>query len=452
MNKAVIGKILMKGTGVVTKKLIKIELAVILVVCLLLAGCNSGNASEPVSETSPAVQNHASNLVRSNPAAIGFSLEDVVENDPFTSYTYDFTAFENNYMITVAPDETKTGLVLTLEDNNFGFSTFEVVPPENYSVYLPYSQKDASSVCTVIRGTDSEDSLPDILKIDFYLSNFDNEELPYSVCKMYSVINGGLAETRIYCRSSDLENSSVLTETMAASWASNDFVYLDYIPETQLLQAEPRKFMATPKVTANDDGSFDVSIITYTADKNASVMTYNEEELSFERNPLYYGYAVHAIAGEIYKYFSSTSLNVSDYNNYVEIPTANGETSQYFFKVDDPRFSTVQELRDLAEKYFAKNIVDEMFRSAPQQYRDIDGELYTIVGDGGYDDTLGKLIFTGEMEENADSDVRNITYYTKQEKFNDTHEMTGYIDGGNFTIEITDDEPGFLITQYRYPY
>lgn len=367
-------------------------------------------------------------------------------------------------MITVAPDEARTGLVLTIENNNFEYFTFNVYPPEGYAVYIPYSQNDAASVCTVIRGT--EDVLPDLLKIDFYLSDSGNENLPYTVSRMYTIAdNGKLEQIKVMGKLQEALAVTTITtysvnplsvdiDTSDDTDTAEELVPLDYIPESSIYQAEPmnpQKFMAAPIVTANDDGSFDVKIITYELNRDCTEMTYTEEECTPD-NPIYFGYAVHAIAGEIYKYFKDTSFNVSDYENYVEIPSANGDSGQYFFKVDDPRFSTMQELRQFAEKYFAKNIVDEMFLSAPQQYRDIDGALYTIVGDSGRDETLGRLIFTGEMEEDLTIDAKNLSYYTRQEKFDENHEMTGYIDGGKFSIEFTDSEPGFIITQYRYPY
>lgn len=445
------GQIVTERGTVFTKRSAIFEFAAILVICFALAGCSAGAPTEVSNETAPAIEEVAANYVRSNPSAIGFSLEDAAESIPFSSYTYDFTAYENNFMITVTPDETRTGLVLTLEDNNFGFSNFNVYPPEGYAVYIPYSQNDASTVCTVIHGSENdailpdEGVLPDILKIDFYLISAENENLPYVVSRMYSVLNGRLTEIKVY----GPPDESVYNDSEKAL-KSSMFLW-SYIPESTLYHTEPHKFMAEPKVTANDNGSFDVSIITYIFDPDDMTMVYSEEDCSIE-NPLYFGYSAYAVAGNIYKYFRDTSFNVSDYENYVEIAAANSNSSQYFFKVDDPRFSTVQELREFAEKYFSKDIVDEMFLSAPQQYRDIDSTLYSIVGDGGRDNTLGKIIFTGEMEEPIESETRTITYYTKQEKFNENHEMTGYIDGGNFTVELTDSEPGFLITQYRYPY
>lgn len=453
-------------SGSVKKNIIP-ELAAIFLICCSLFGCASGNSGE-IPTGSTRVEDPAVNMVKSNPAAVGLSIEEAVDNIPFTSYTYDFSVYGSNYMITAAPNETRTGLVLTIENNNFEYSTFNVYPPEGYAVYLPYSQTSAASVCTVIRGAESGGTLPDLLKIDFYLADAENEALPYVVSRLYTVADSGeMIQIKVMGKP---QEASV--RTLAVSYAISqpeedkekdnntiddaayELVPLEYIPESSIYQAEPmnpQKFMAAPIVTALDDGNFDVKIVTYELNADCTEMIYTEEDCTPE-NPIYFGYAAHAIAGEIYKYFRTTSFNVSDYDNYVEIPSTNGESSQYFFKVDDPRFSTVQELRQFAEKYFAKNIVDEMFLSAPQQYRDIDGALYTIVGDSGYDETLGKLIFTGEMEEDLTTDVKNLSFYTRQEKFDENHEFTGYIDGGKFSLEFTDSEPGFIITQYRYPY
>ena len=393
--------------------------------CLAAAGCRADSINEDVSETTVAVYNESpENLVRSNTAAIGYSIEAPEENTPFESYTYDFTAYNNNYMITVAPDEKTTGLVLTVEDNTFGFTTINVTPPGGYVVYLPYSQEYASSVCTIIRSADEE--CPDLMKIDFYLAEFTDDRLPYVVSRLYSILDNRLVEVEVYDIYVD------------------DLERLDYIPESNLYQTESLKFMPEPVVTLNDDGSFLAHIVTYTLNPHDMTMRRAYEDCSID-NPLYYGYAAHAIAGNIYQYFAVTSLNVSDYTEYVEVEVPGEDMSQYFFKVDDPRFSTVQELKDYVSGYFSDDIVTEMFRSAPQKYRDIDGELYTILGDGGINETLGKLTITDWKTEGD-----RITYYTRQEKYNENHEMTGYVDGGNFVI-TTRPDGSFMVEEYRYP-
>ena len=86
-----------------------------------------------------------------------------------------------------------------------------------------------------------------------------------------------------------------------------------------------------------------------------------------------------------------------------------------------------------------------MFLKSPQQYRDIGGELYTILGDGGINEELGKLTFTS-----CDIKDNTVTYHTKQEKFNSDHMLDGYVDGGDFVIEVSGGND-FIVKQYRYP-
>ncbi|MDE6745050.1 MAG: hypothetical protein K2J72_00275, partial [Oscillospiraceae bacterium] len=232
----------------------------------------------------------------------------------------------------------------------------------------------------------------------------------------------------------------------AAEDTKNVLDRMGYIPESNLYRTENLKFMPEPVVTVNEDGSLETEIITYTLNPNDMTMRRARETWTdFNDNPLYYGYAAHAIAGNIYQYFTVTSLNVSDYENYVEVSAADNGDSKYFFKVDDPRFSTLTELRSYTLRYFDEKLVNDMFLKAPQQYRDIGGELYTILGDGGINDELGKLTITS-----WDIDGNTITYHTKQEKFNSSKVLDGYVDGGDFVIEVSGGN-SFIVKQYRYP-
>lgn len=433
----------------------------ILAVCIPLSGCAAEEAAEVIQETAateavPAEQN----LVRSK-TAVGNSFDEYIESEPFTSYSYDFTVYDSNYMITAAPDETSEGLTLTVEDNTFGFSTFHVAPPANYSVALPYSQEYASQVCTVIKSSDDTSTYPDLLKIDFYLSNFEDDTLPYTVSRLYSILNNQLVEVEVYDTTGGFEaaNGTVYdgyTAEAGVTSISEDkqevnvviesdeyFERLDYIPESYLYQTEPLKFMPEPTINIdNETGKLSATVVTYTLNPDDMTMRRAYEPVSTDN--VYFGYMTHAIAGNIYQYFIATSLNVTDYENYIEISVEGEEQSRYFFKVDDPRFHTVQELRDYVSGYFSEELVDYMFVNAPQKYRDIDGELYTILGDGGINETLGKLTITDFVRQD-----NVITYHTKQEKYNENHEMS-YIDGGDFIIELRDDG-SFIVTKYRYP-
>lgn len=364
-------------------------------------------------------------------------------------------------MITVTADAAMTGLFLMVEDNTFNSMTLSVEPPEGYAVCLPYSQQYASQVCSVIRSAGAD--CPDLLKIDFCLTSFDDENLPYTVSRFYSIEDKSLVEVKIYDTTGDYINGVKVvneyeTETesdadyespVIAAEAEEDVQAefrerMNYIPESCLYQTEPLKFMPEPEVAVNADGSLSARIVTYTLDPYNMTMYRAYENCSLE-NPLYYGYAAHAIAGSIYRYFTVTSLNVTDYSNYVEIQMQGEDYSQYFFKVDDPRFSTLAQLRAYVGRYFSEEITNEMFSSAPQKYRDINGKLYTILGDGGTDDSLGKLTITDWL---IDKDF--IVYYTQQEKLNENGEVTGFIDGGNFSVR-TKGNDSFIVEKYRYP-
>lgn len=412
--------------------------AVLCAAALINSACSAVQYAESTADYNETNYTEApENLIKNNQYALyaAKNAENEPYGEPFRSYTYDFSEGSNNYMITVTPDETGTGLLLTVEDNHFGFTTFNVVPPENYMVCLPSSQQYANQVCTVIRDESEDNSVPDLLKIDFYLSTFEDESLPYTVSRMYSILDNRLVEVEILdvAADDDLYAEDVVDVKKPVE---------DYIPDSYLYHTETLKFMSAPTVTVNDDGSLDAKVITYTLNPDEMTMRRAYEKCTID-NPLYYGYAAYAIAGDVYKYFIAVCFNVSDYENYVEIPMSNGDSSQYFFKVDDPRFSTVAELKEYVGQYFDEAMVNKMFTDAPQQYRDIDGELYTLLGDGGMDPYLGKLTITSwSIEGNT------IRYYTKQEKFDENYMLEGYVDGGDFVIEVSDS--GFTVKEYRY--
>lgn len=421
-------------------------------VLLCAASCGSGvpdNLTEITDK--PSVSEEApENLVKNSPSAYALAnnLDRAAADEPFSFYTYDFSVMENNYMITVTPDENGTGLTLTVEDNRFGFSKFSVTPPAGYMVCLPYSQQYASQVCTVIKSSSETEKIPDLLKIDFYLMSFEDESLPYTVSRLYSIINDRLVEVEVYDTCSEISENAAAEgrEKMAEWYGDNTLELMEYIPESVLYHTESLKFMPEPVVTVNEDGSLSAEVITYTLNPNDMTMRRAREDVTPE-NTLYYGYAVHAIAGNIYQYFIATSLNVSDYENYVEVPSADGGENKYFFKVDDPRFSTKAELQAYVSRYFDEKIVSRMFLKAPQQYRDINGELYTILGDGGINEELGKVTITN-IEVNESDSI--ITYHTKQEKFNSEHVLDGYVDGGDFVVQ-TKSDGSFIVKEYRYP-
>ena len=255
--------------------------AVLLAVSTALTFASCGiidGSSDRITEiTEETAQTAASEpLVRNAPTlANGYEIPE--DNEPFSSYTYDFSVYGSNYMITVTPDENGTGLNLTVEDNQFSFSKFSVTPPDNYIVNLPPSQQYANQVCTIIKGGSEEGDIPDLLKINFYLIDSSDESLPYSVSRLYSILNDRLVEVEVYNTEADLSDSADVpaSKIMGRSAAEDNKNVLDrmgYIPESDLYRTENLKFMPEPVVTVNEDGSLETEIITYTLNPNDMTM------------------------------------------------------------------------------------------------------------------------------------------------------------------------------------
>lgn len=404
-----------------------------------LASCSTDSGTDAtaataaeitVSSSSSASEAETAAAAQAEEAPVLFAAKtDSSEYDtaPFSSYTFDFSDGENSYMITIELALDGSSFNITTEDSSFAYSEFKLTAPENYILNIPFSQDSASSVCKIIKNTVDSEVMPDILEFTFYLNNFEDESLAYSVKKYYTVKEGKLLEIKLVDETADEPSE------------------MDYCSEISMLHTESRVFMPVPQVEIDKDGNVTADVYTYTFSYEDMTMTKRLQSSDYSESPLYYGYMTNAAANYIAKYFTTTSLNVTDYENYVEMPSVNSDTSDYFFKVDDPRFSTVEELKNFARKFFSEKLVNDLFINAPQKYRDIDGALYTIVGDGGMDFTLGDLTITS-WEENGNT----VTYHTKQEKFDDEGKFKEFIDGGDFTVERTDS--GFTVTQYRIVY
>ena len=81
-------------------------------------------------------------------------------------------------------------------------------------------------------------------------------------------------------------------------------------------------------------------------------------------------------AAEIYSWFDLASL---PYNGE-DTRQADGQT---YYRVTEARTPTLEALRELAETSFTPELTDALFAMTPDQYRDIDGALYTTGGGRG---------------------------------------------------------------------
>lgn len=396
--------------------------------------CSSCSAEVPVTSkvevimTETAVS-ESENIIPGSIPAVYNNSESAYSPEPFSSYTFECSDGTDRFMVTLDLDETGTAFDIMLENGSFEFSEFRITAPEKYILNIPYSADTASNVCTVIKNTINDEAVPDILEFTFYLNDFEDESLAYSVKKFYSVKDNKLQEIEI------------LDETDGSTRK------LEYCSDFRLYHTEPLIFMPDPQVEISADGSVNSDIYTYTFDPVNMTMTKKLTDSDFDVSPLYYSYKAYSVANHIAKYFTTASLNVTDYENYVAVTSVNSDTADYFFKVDDERFGTVDELKNFTRLFFTEKLVSDMFINAPQKYRDIDDELYTIVGDGGYDFTLGKTTINS-----IDISGNIITVYTKQEKFTMDGRFDTFIDGGTFVIERDPEDDSFMILEYRFSY
>ena len=405
----------------------------LLATAVVLCSCGKTEKSEIVSITEETAGETAESVLTTTeapktvPGAVpsAFSLD----SDGFTSYTFSVSDGENNYMLTVSNQDNGSSFNIITEDNAFNYSEFTLTAPKNYVLNVPFSQEDASSVCTVLKNTADDSVVPDIVQFIFYLDNFDTEEeLPYTVKRFYSVKDGTFTQIEVYDTSGEK---------------------MDYIPEYNLLRTEGTEFMPIPEVKFDENGTAEVELEVYDFDPNEMTLTKRRQAADFENNKLYFGYAAKAVADDIAKYFTTVSLNVSDYENYVLVDSLNSDTgSSYFFYVDDPRFATKAELEAFVKKYFDAKTTDDMFINAPQKYRDINGKLCTIVGDAGVS-YIGDITITGY---NFDEKAGTITYKTKAKRYDDSGRFIEFIDGGDFTLEVNPKDQSFKITQYKLNY
>lgn len=369
---------------------------------------------------------------------------------PFSEYMLELRGETENYMVVIRRGEHENEISVTVENNRYQSREFIITAPLGYDVYLPYSSSESESVVNLITNDIDSEPIPDILQFTFSLSEYgmqlaseQSEDMEVSepagsVSRMYTIDTWGeLREVQIVTPG-DPENG--IPDTVH-----------DYLDKTQLYHTEPDKFIYEISVDSSifDEGGnvrpveSRVRIRTMTFDHENFRLVLGSERIS-EDNPLYFGYAYWAAANSAAQNFVMSTFNVSDFNDFVELPSADG--TDYYFRIDDSRFSDTEDLMEYLTAVFSPATARRIFSDSPQKYTDIDGELYGIVGDGGYDYTLGTLTFSG-MEISED----RMLFRSRQEKYDREGGFEGYTDGGDFLISRQEDG-SWRVIQYRYPY
>lgn len=369
-------------------------------------------------------------------------------SEPFSDYTFELRGTKENYMIVICKGSHNNEISVTVENNLYQSKEYIITAPDGYIPLLPFEQKDASSTVNVIVNDIDSTYIPDIIQFSFIpdisAASVDDFSVSERISRMYTVNDKG-----------ELHEIKICSYTEEDEDGNCEEIVMDYLDRTQLYHCEPKKFIY--EIVVDDKNIFDeennirpvdeiVKIKTLTFDINKLSLISDYEEIS-EENPLYFGYAYWSAANSLAYYFNMTSFNVSDWENYVEKPNPEDNSfTDYYFKIDDSRFGNIDELKAYINGVFTVEYSQKLIDNSPQRYCDINGELYGIAGDGSYDNTLGTLTFSGmEISENR------MVFRSRQEKYDDSGDFSGYTDGGNFVI-VKDENDCWKVSQYRYPY
>ncbi|MCI7766911.1 MAG: hypothetical protein MSJ26_02870 [Oscillospiraceae bacterium] len=419
------------------KKAVKI-FSLIAAAVLLLSGCEGSQPEESVTEATSVSESTAG-------AAAELSSE---TEEPFSKYSFELRGAAENYLLTVRQGEYPEEIAVTVENNRYETRDFIITAPSGYTPSFPYSQEGASGAVKLIKNDIDDTYIPDIIQFTFSITQEELDKSPdsaiYNVSRMYTVDRDGELREIKMVSSEDPDGDGEYEE-----------ISHDYLDRTMLYHSEPDKFIY--EITVDEGNLYDdegnprpiesrVRIKTLKFEYTVPRLVAGYEEIT-ESDPLYFGYACWAAANSAAQYFTMTAFNISDWENYIEIPRQNEpDSADYYFKIDDSRFSSTKDLKRYLNGIFTPKTAEKLFLNAPQRYTDINGELYGIAGDGGWDFTLGTLTFS-DVTVSEDKMV----FRSRQEKYDESGNFTGYTDGGNFVIERCEDGL-WRVSEYRYPY
>ncbi len=406
----------------------------IIISAVLFSGCTK--AEEPL----PAESGNVSK--ESGITAVSESAEE--SSEPFSGYTFEFKGTAENYIVTVSQGEHPDEIALCVEDNTYSTKSFVITAPTGFAPKLPYEQSRAYSAVKLISNDIDDTYIPDIMQFTFNSTEVGADNPLPAVSRMFTIDRDGeLREINMITRE-DTDGDGEPEETVH-----------EYLDRIQLYHSEPDKFIY--EITVDESSLYDdegnprpmesrVKIKTLKFEHNVPRLVADYEEIN-EDNPLYFGYACWAAANSAAQYFTMTPFNISDWENNIEIPRSdNSGVSDYYFVIDDSRFTSVKDVKKYLKGIFTPKTTEELFANAPQKYRDIDGVLCGAAGNSEYDSSLGTLTFSGVS---VTSD--RMVFRSRQEKYDESGRFTGYTDGGNFIIERNEDGM-WRVSTYRYPY
>jgi hypothetical protein len=264
-------------------------------------------------------------------------------------YTFEISGFGEKYIITATPENGGANILFTAEDNAYNSTDYMTSAPEGF-----VAETLSKTNCFVIKAPKDNPNVPDLLQVNFR-STTDSAK---SVAVFYSVRARELLPVTVY------------------TTIPYNLSELSFCEDTNLIRTEDYKFMPPPVVTWNAEGVPSVKIYTYTFDTNRMSLTKAAESVTPD-NQLYFAYAAVALADDVAGVFTTKTLTTSSETEFISIKNADTAENEHYFPVSDPRFSSTEELIAFSNVYFAPEITAELYRNAPQKYRDINGRLYT---------------------------------------------------------------------------
>ncbi|MDR0986345.1 MAG: hypothetical protein LBL98_01445 [Ruminococcus sp.] len=358
--------------------------------------------------------------IETGPETTAASVTTVTESEGYRSavysgegYTFEFSDSGDNYIITAVC--TDRDIIFTVENRFYEVSTcIDSIPAGCVGSVL------SEETCFLLPGRFPSDPAKELLQVLFRKTDGGD-----FVSKIYGIKDGEFMPLELF-------DNTLLMMT-----------HMNVLPERVLIPTEVNKFMPEPELIYADNGNSIVSINTYTFDPNSMTFTKATEKTSID-NPLYFGYAAITICSDLYSYFTDRTFEVDTTRDYEPFFNNSTGMDEYYFAVKDPRFSTLAELESYMKRYFSEEITAEMFRSAPQKYRDINGVLHTLQVNNVRDASLGSVILT-------DAVVEDISILYPVEQFRQVNGVTTLEPLDDFVIG-TASPPSFTAQKYKYPY
>ncbi len=344
-------------------------------------------------------------------------------------------------------------LSIFVENCKFESKSFNITEDEEgYIPVIPQKNIDAKNNFKIIKSESYEDTvIPDILPVKFLLP-YNNENfnvLPHEITKYYTVVDLELVEICVY-------DEYIATDDLSQEESESENFVIRQTETRNLIQLEPLIFIQEPYARINDQLQFDVDIKAYYFD--VAEMSFTSMSFSPSDNSpyleYYEGYRIMSIADEVASIFSTNSSPIKTTCETYIVTNKDSNTEEYYYVVEDERFSTLEELREYTLGYFSEDITDTFFKSS-DLYLEIEGKLCKKMFNlfsGGAPEKV-KIINGCNFENDSDvyfSENSTANFFVKTDSYDKNGVLITEDSADNFEVTFTENSAqGFIITKYN---